>query len=540
MALRTKVGGGARPGGAVSDRVRWGWLRWSCRTLTSMRTAVVLLCLVGLGAIPGSLLPQRGVASDPVAVLQFADEHPDLAPWLDRLGLFGVYASPWFAAIYLLLMVSMTGCVIPRLGRLWRGARAAPSSPPTNLSRQPLHREYPVLEDRGPHALTAAATALEDCGFRVSTQHQTVSAERGYLREFGNLAFHLSLLVLLVGIGVGRLFGFEGRVALAEGDTFANVVSQYDVFTPSTLTDTGSMTPFAVTLEDFDVRYETTGAARGDPRSFDATLAVASGGSGTDAETVVVRPNEPLDVDGTKMFLSGHGYAPVVTVRDGRGDVVKSGPVIFLPMDGSYTSDGVVKVPDARPEGLGFEGFFLPTAARGENGPYSAFPDALNPQLFLTAYRGDLGLDRPQSVYELDKEGLTQLERGGKPLARALKPGDVMRLPDGLGSLTFDGVARFANFQVARDPGKEISLAAAVLLLVGLTMSLAIPRRRYWLRLRAGHGSESDVLELAGRSLTRRDLPPRDLDRVEGALVGFIAIPPTPTATPRSLVHVPH
>lgn len=521
----------------MSGRVRWGWLRWGWRTLTSMRTAVVLLCLVALGAVPGSLLPQRGVASDPAAVLKFAEEHPDLSPWLDRLGLFEVYASPWFAAIYLLLMISMTGCVVPRLGRLWRSARAAPAAAPSSLARQPLHREYAVPDGRGPEALRAATDSLHRAGFRIAAGDREVSAERGYLREVGNLAFHLSILVLLVGIGLGRLFGFEGRVALAEGDTFANVVSQYDVYTPSALTDTGALTPFSVTLDDFEVRYETEGVTRGEPRGFDATLSVASGDAESDLESVVVRPNEPLDVDGTKMFLTGHGYAPVVTVRDGRGDVVKSGPVIFLPMDGNYASDGVVKAPDARPEGLAFEGFFLPTAAQGESGPYSAFPDALNPRLFLTAYRGDLGLDRPQSVYDLDKDGLTQLQQNGQPLTRALSPGDVMTLPGGSGSLTFDGVARFANFQIARDPGKEISLVAAALLLVGLTMSLAIPRRRYWLRLRHGPLPSGAVLELAGRSLTRRDLPERDLERIEAALAELITTPPTTTS--RSLADVP-
>ena len=75
------------------------------------------------------------------------------------------------------------------------------------------------------------------------------------------------------------------------------------------------------------------------------------------------------------MFLVGHGYAPVVTVRDGNGDVAYSGPVVFLPQDSPFASFGVVKVPDARPKQLGFEGLFLPTygfTMRG--GPFSHVP----------------------------------------------------------------------------------------------------------------------------------------------------------------------
>jgi cytochrome c biogenesis protein len=109
--------------------VGWGWGRWAWRTLTSMRTAVILLALLALAAVPGSLLPQRNVATDPMAVARFVQDNPRLAPWLDRMGLFEVYAAPWFAAIYILLLVSMTGCVLPRCARLWRCGEHRPHPP---------------------------------------------------------------------------------------------------------------------------------------------------------------------------------------------------------------------------------------------------------------------------------------------------------------------------------------------------------------------------------------------------------------------------
>ena len=79
--------------------------------------------------------------------------------------------------------------------------------------------------------------------------------------------------------------------------------------------------------------------------------------------------------------------------------------------------------------------------------------------------------------------------------------------------MTFDGVSRFANFQVARDPGKEISLAAAILLLGGLTTSLAVRRRRVWVRR-----GDDGLLEMAGRSLSRRPLPPDELMMLAAAV----------------------
>lgn len=500
-----------------SAGVSWGWGRWAWRTLTSMRTAVILLALLALAAVPGSLLPQRNVATDPMAVTRFVDSNPRLAPWLDRLGLFEVYAAPWFAAIYILLLVSMTGCVLPRCARLWRSVLAAPPAAPRHLTRMVDHQRWVPDEAGGStRGLAAAAAELRGRGFRVETTATEVRAERGYLRELGNLLFHLSLLVLLLGVALGRLFGFEGRVVVAEGAGFSNVVSQYDEFNARPFTDVLGLEPLTFTLEDFEVVYETSGEKAGEPREFGADLTYQAG-SAQAPSTARVEPNHPLDANGTKVFLTGNGYAPVVTVRDGTGDVVFAGPVVFLPNDTSNASDGVVKVPDARPTQLAFEGFFLPTAAIGEAGPYSAFPDALNPQLFLTAYTGDLGMSKgpPQSVYDLDMTGLEQVTVNGQPFTRALAVGETMRLPGGQGSLTFDRVARFANFQIARDPGKEVALVAAIMLLVGLTTSLTIRRRRIWVRVVPG--SAGRELEVATLPLTRRGALTGEVEAVAAA-----------------------
>jgi cytochrome c biogenesis protein len=483
-----------------------------------MRTAIILLAMLGLAAIPGSLFPQRNVASDPAAVIQYFQENPRIAPWLDRLGMFDVYASPWFAAIYVLLLVSMTGCVLPRSRRLWQSVRSAPPPAPRNLARFEHHRTWETEQD--PAEVTATAAAhLRRKGFRIITTDDQVRGERGYLREVGNLAFHLSLLVLLVGVAAGKLIGFEGRVAVAEGSTFANDLSQYDAFTPSAWTDIDDLEPLSLRLEKFDVSYQTSGPNMGQPTEFEAKLAYREGNG--DQQDAIVEPNHPLDVNETKFFLTGNGYAPVVTVRDGRGEVVFTGPVIFFPLDSTFASDGVIKVPDAQPTQLAFEGLFMPTADVGPQGPYSMFPDDLNPQLFLTAYTGDLGLGDgvPQSVFTLDKDQLTQVRRDGEPFRRALSIGDTMQLPGGQGSLTFDSVSRFANFQVAYDPGKEVTLGAAIVLLVGLTTSLTVRRRRLWLRVTPADGGGSKV-EVAGYSLTRREPPPEEIDDLVVALRG--------------------
>ena len=517
----------ARPEGRGSA----GWLRWAWRSLTSMRSALILLALLALAAVPGSLLPQRGVATDPNAVAGFVRENPTIAPWLDRLWLFEVYASPWFAAIYLLLLISMTGCVLPRCARLWRAARADPPRAPSNLARLPGHRRVDTAVPSG-DVLRVTAEELRRRRFRVSVDGATVRAEKGFLREVGNLLFHLSLLVLLFGVAAGALFGFEGRVIVAEGAGFSNTRSQYDDFSPGPFVDESRLTPFFFTLDDFSATFEQAGPQRGTPRDFRADITVTRQ-PGEREEATTIEVNSPLDVRGTKVFLTGNGYAPRVTVRDGQGREVTTGPVVFLPLDGFFTSEGVVKAPDARPEQLGFEGLFLPTAAFDPvTGPYSLSPDILDPQLLLTAYTGDLGLSdgAPQSVYVLDTADLDQVNEDGQPFTRALRPGETMTLPNGLGSVTFDGVARFANFQIAYDPGKEVSLVAAIMLLVGLTMSLTIPRRRVWVRV---HDTDTGTtgVEAGEYSLTRQDPPQDELDDLV-RLCTASPVTSAPTATP--------
>lgn len=487
-----------------------GLLRWAWRQLTSMRTALLLLFLLALVAIPGSLLPQRGTA--PADVEQWIDTHPGIGPLLDRLSAFDVYASPWFAAVYLLLFVSLAGCVVPRLRLHWRALRSRAPAAPRNLARLPAHRAYRTAAP--PDAVLAAAQAgLRDARFRTVAAADSVAAEKGYARETGNLVFHLALVGLLVGVALGSLYGTRGDVLVVEGGGFANTLTRYDSFTAGRFADAERLPPFSFTLRDFEATYERGGQQDGAPRSFRADLVVREQPGGPERQ-VSVEVNEPLRVGGTKVFLVGHGYAARVTVRDGSGRVVLSDAVPFLPRDGRFTSVGVVKVPDARPTPLGFQGIFLPTATVDPvRGPVSTFPAADAPGLFLSLWTGDLGLDtgKAQSVYQLDTSRMTQAG------LRALAVGDTWALPDGAGSVTFDGVAEWASFQVASDPGKGLALGSVVVALLGLMLSLFVPRRRVWVRATPEDGGTT-LVEVAGLARTETggldDEVERLLDRI--------------------------
>jgi cytochrome c biogenesis protein len=476
--------------------------RWAWRQLTSMRTALILLFLLALAAVPGSVVPQESV--DSVNAAQWREQHPTLAPVYERLGLFSVYDSVWFSAIYILLMISLVGCILPRTKVYWKALRARPPAAPRNLARLPEHRELET-DDPVDEVVARATQALR--GYRVvsaeSGDTTALSAERGKLREAGNLLFHLSVLIVLVGFAGGSLFGFKGGVIVVTGNTFANSLSQYDDFRPGGLFRADGLAPFDFTVTDFDVTFITEGRETGMAHKFSAGLDYRSSPT-ADVEHARISVNHPLSIDGTKVYLVSHGYAPHITVRDGNGNVAYAGPVVFLPEDNTFRSFGVVKVPDAVGPGgrtqLGFEGELYPTYAFTDaTGPFSAFPDAKNPALSMLAYQGDLGLDggEPQSVYALDKDGLEPVERAdGRPFRVDLMLNQTVTLPDGLGSITFDGMSRFVKLQVSRSPGDWVALGGVVLALLGLLGSLFIRPRRVWVKVRREGGRT--LVEVAG------------------------------------------
>ncbi|MBU6532414.1 cytochrome c biogenesis protein ResB [Streptomyces sp. NPDC048405] len=498
--------------GASADGPRLGpvgWLRWLWRSLTSMRTALVLLLLLALAAVPGSLVPQQ--ERQPAQAADFRRNNPDLSNVLDTLGVFNVFATPWFAAVYLLLFVSLAGCIVPRCGQYLRALRAHPPTAPRVLSRLPEHTYWIAPAADADDALRAAVDVLRGRRFRVAAGpggDGWVAAEKGYLREAGNLVFHLALFGMLVALAIGNLFGTTGQKLILQGDGFTNTSTQYDDFTPGTLATGDDLEPFSFRLKSFHAAYQPTGPQRGTASAFEARISytAAEGATPRDAR---VRVNEPLEVNGTKVFLVSHGYAPVVTVRDGKGDVAWKGPVAFLPQDNNLRSVGVVKAPDAvdakgRPDQLGFTGLFLPTVQLDANGWVSTFPAPDDPVLVLTAYHGDLGMNSgiPQNVYQLDTERATQFRNAdGTPYAKALRPGDRMTLPDGAGSLSFDGIRQWAGFQVARDPSNGTALWSSVAMGAGLCASLFVRRRRVWVRVRPHTGTDTSSgieIEVAG------------------------------------------
>jgi cytochrome c biogenesis protein len=530
--------------------------RRAWRQLTSMRTALLLLVLLALAAVPGSLLPQR--ANSPSRVAQYFTQHPHLAHFFDRLGLFDTFHAPWFAAVYALLFISLTGCVIPRLRLHARALVRKPPAAPSRLRRLPQSATWHTALSPE-QAVAASRDSLRRKRFRAYVDGNSVSAEKGYLRETGNLLFHSSLILLLIGVGVGSLFGYQGQQLLTSGESFVNAPLQYDAYKPGALVGAGYLSPFSVKLDHFNATYQSNGEAK----TFDAYVQSTTAGGKTTLRDL--RVNHPLTFGHAKVYLIGHGYALHVIVRNSAGVAKFDQTVACIPQDlTNYLSTCVIKVPDTganvpasytdpktgkvyttnadgsqytQPLQLSALINFAPTAAFNASlGLTSVFPAPNLPRAVIAAFTGDLGLDAgaPVSVYNLDTRSLTAIAIPAAQSVITPGPNNSVPLTDGF-TLSVTQVSQYATLQVKDDPAKLVVLVAAALIVLGLLGSLRVRRRRLWLRATPAAEGRT-LIEVGGLARTDAD----DFAREFRGLVGRLAdaIPPAGT-TPENVTHSP-
>ncbi|WP_164861779.1 cytochrome c biogenesis protein ResB, partial [Microbacterium sp. CPCC 204701] len=396
---------------------------------------------------------------------------------------------------------------------------------PARLGRLAAHRSETLEFGDATDAAAAASVAVEaarqqlkKAGYRVERYDTrtalSVSGERGYLRETGNLVFHASLVGVLLAVGIGGGLTYTGQTVIIEGRTWVNTLLDYTSFNPGRFVDEETaLAPYSLTLDRFDVTYQPLGSqGQGQAGDFVANLTTRL--AGDEPVTGEVRVNQPLEMAGDRIYLMGNGYAPTLTVRDPDGEVVFSESVPFLPQDTNMTSLGVVKVPDGLDEQVGLVGFFYPTQVMREDGAFaSAYPALTNPVVTLDVYEGDLGIDGgvPRSVYTLDTSEMEKLTgRGTDVESIELAPGETAELPGGRGTVTFENAApdgadgydgsvkRYVSLSVHRDAAATWVLLFAVLATAGLLAGLFVPRRRLWVKATTrGHAVELEYAGLA-------------------------------------------
>ena len=488
------------PMGFVWDSIRMGW-RW----LTRMKTALLLLAALGVLSLVATVVPQEPNVPSTVQAWRAGTEGPGRAvsTLLDGLGAYDMYGAPIFLALLMLLFLSLTACLVPRVKAWWRLTRHGRPPATRHLHQHPEQGSFTT--SRSPVEVEALARRElgrrryrlrdADADGRDGVEDRTdVAAEGGIVsREGGSLAFHLSFYVLLVAVVLGQLLGFQGQVGIVEGRAFSDTQLAYWNTTPGRWWTPDDHTGFTLQLDQFNIDWVRDPRFAGTPSLFESEVTVTRADGTSYQDTV--GGNDPLVIDGMKVHQLEWGYAPRVVVEVD-GEVVHDAFLTSVQTSAGFFR-AAVKAPRPEPDiGLGLQLF--PTAVDDEGNLVldRGLPWADAPLLVVDLFRGDLRLDRAQNVNELDTTGL-ELTDGQIPIAvgQTFETGDGVRI-------SFPELRRWVGFQVSNRPTVAWLLLGAVLMLVGLVPALYAYRRRVWVRAER-QPDGGTLVTVAGRAFQR-------------------------------------
>lgn len=530
-----------RPTGPVRfvwDSTVMGW-RW----LVRMRTALYLLGLLALLTLLATVVPQE--PNVPAAVADWrsgaAGPGTTVSAFIDLVGGYDVYGSAAFLALLLLLFLSLTACLIPRI-RAWVRLVRRSRPPLTGSPESHDHVARLVTDLPAGEVHRIAGDLLADGRWRVRTEDPPpdgapsssrppqVAAEKGlWSREGGSLLFHLSFYVLLAAVVFGQLLGFEGQRAVVEGESFADTPVSYWTYGPGRWFSDDDHAGWTLALDEFEVDWvrDPTAPGAGQPTTFRSAVTVTRVDGGQ--LQTVIEGNRPLTVDGMKIHQLDWGYAPRVEVEVD-GEVLYDRPLTAQVTDTGFFR-AAIKVPAADPD-VGFDAWLVPFAPDSEEGPiFTGAPWDDAPLLVLRQYRGDLQIGRTQqTINELDT---SRLESMGGALLRL---GDEVELADGV-VVRFTNLDRWVGFQVSNRPQLPWLILASVLLLGGLLPALYAYRRRLWVVAVRDEPQRRTLVTVAGRAFQRPQAFEDEYRRATRRLAAAIGAEPAgvePDGSPRS------
>jgi cytochrome c biogenesis protein len=261
----------------------------------SIRLTIVLLLTLAGTSIIGTLIPQNESPQE-----YFKAFGAFLYRLFDVLGFFNLYHSWWFQTLMLLLVLNVLVCSIERLSATWR--IIFPKRPSFNIARfRRLEQKQEFSANSPGEQLKTRYQSIISRSFRYCRIEETDSGfaifgEKGRWSRIGVYIVHLSVICMLVGGVIGSIFGLEGFVNIAEGDTVHQI----------RLRNSDKMYPleFAIRCDDFDVSFYANGA----PKEFRSSLTILERGQPVLSKDIIV--NDPLHYKGISMFQSSYGQLP--------------------------------------------------------------------------------------------------------------------------------------------------------------------------------------------------------------------------------------
>ncbi len=296
-----------------------------------MNLAITLLVAVALASIVGTVLQQNQPYGD--YLMKFG---PFWFEVFRALDLYDVYSAPWFLAIFTLLVVSTSACVIRNAPSMLRDMLTYRSKVGENEIRAMReHVEWPHLPMSVEAAAIESRRVLLEEGFNFkesrAREGYLFAARKGSLQRLGYIFTHVAIVIICIGgmmdsrlwLSYQELVGklkvetrsvplskvaeesrvaasnpsFRGNVNVPEGSAssvlFLNVRDGYVV----------QNLPFDVAVTDFRIEHYDNGM----PKSYESDLVVTDPKHPNQPVTATIAVNKPMIYKGYAIYQASFG-----------------------------------------------------------------------------------------------------------------------------------------------------------------------------------------------------------------------------------------
>jgi len=416
------------------------------RTMSSVKTGVVLILLTVVFAAAGTVILQRPM-TDPDEIQRAYS--PQMLRFLDALGLTDVFHTRWFLALLVLVSCSIIAASIDRFPNSWRFFARPYKSPDESFRRaQAVQAQIPVADEEA--GLAAAERAFHTMGWKseriVRPSSFSLFCERHRISEMAVYVVHASLLLIFLGTIVDGLYGWHGFLMLTHKQQ-SNQVAMRNGSTRAL--------PFEIRCDGAGEETYTDGS----PKRWWSKLTVVEDGKEIQRKEIAV--NDPLIYDGLRFYQASYGSTGdldqlilTATPNSGPGREIALAPGQTLALD----ADTSVQLAE-----------FIPDYVVRDSRVYTRSKDVSNPAVHLIVTSRKAGT---VNVWLPEIPGFAE---------NALSP------------YTFAAqdlkIGYFTGLQVSHEPGQWLVWGGVLLMGVGLTFVFYVVHMRFWVvPVRDGRG----------------------------------------------------
>lgn len=433
------------------------------KTLTNLRTGIVLLILVVIASATGTFILQRP-ATDADKLTQAYS--PNTLRWLDRLMLTDVFHAWWFLALLGLVSLSIVLVSVDRFPNAWRFyARPYRKTDSHFRSALPARVELPIKDSA--EGLNAAERALKKLNWPVERiadgKEISLYSERRRISVMAVYVIHASLLLIFAGGIIDGLFGYSGYLMLQKGQS-GNVIEMR----------TGAKKTIPFSVKCYSAGQENY--ADGSPKKWWSKLAVVQDGKEIESKEIVV--NDPLVYHGLRFYQASYGMTgsleglKVIAIPEGG-----TGREITLLMNQPFDLDPNTTVTLAE---------FIPDFFIRDNQVFKRSDNPENPAFRLQVKNKQTGEDAKLWLFPAYNDNAQGQTTGYGFTFRDMQMG------------------YFTGLEVSHEPGQWLVWAGCILMGVGLFVAFYMVHMRLWITAIPGAKGKL-VLWIGGQANKNKD-----------------------------------